>query len=47
MVKMDIDTHKIVSQDEWLEARKGLLAREKEFTTRIEKGTVGRQGCPK
>jgi predicted dithiol-disulfide oxidoreductase (DUF899 family) len=32
MTKVDLDNHKIVSQNEWLEARKRLLAREKEFT---------------
>jgi predicted dithiol-disulfide oxidoreductase (DUF899 family) len=31
MVKSGLDTHKIVSQDEWLEARKHLLTQEKEF----------------
>ena len=25
--------HKIVSEEEWVEARKGLLKKEKEFTT--------------
>jgi predicted dithiol-disulfide oxidoreductase (DUF899 family) len=32
MVKTGQDSHKIVSQDEWLEARKHLLTQEKEFT---------------
>ncbi len=27
-----LDNHKIVSQSEWMEARKDLLAKEKEFT---------------
>jgi len=32
MTKVGLDNHKIVSQNEWLEARKRLLTREKEFT---------------
>ena len=32
MVKPSIDTHRIVSEDEWLKARKQLLTQEKEFT---------------
>ncbi|MBV8173575.1 MAG: DUF899 domain-containing protein [Verrucomicrobia bacterium] len=32
MVKPSLDTHKIVSEDEWLRARKQLLTQEKEFT---------------
>ena len=32
MTKVALDNHKIVPQNEWLEARKRLLTQEKEFT---------------
>jgi len=32
MIKTDLNNHKVVSTDEWLEARKQLLIQEKEFT---------------
>ena len=32
MTKTDLTNHKVVSLNEWLEARKQLLSREKEFT---------------
>src|SRR6187551_197619 len=38
--------HKIVSQDEWLKARKALLAREKEFTKARDALSAARRDLP-
>jgi predicted dithiol-disulfide oxidoreductase (DUF899 family) len=44
MVKTGLDTDKIVSQDEWLEARKHLLTQEKEFTRLRDRLSQRRRG---
>jgi predicted dithiol-disulfide oxidoreductase (DUF899 family) len=46
MTKVDLDNHKIVSQNEWLEARKRLLAREKEFTRLRDELSQQRRALP-
>src|SRR5258708_20019521 len=46
MVKTGLDTHKIVSQDEWFEARKHLLAQEKEFTRLRDRLSQQRRELP-
>ena len=38
--------HKIVSQDEWLKARKALLAKEKEFTRARDALSTTRRALP-
>ena len=38
--------HKIVSQDEWLKARKALLAKEKEFTRARDALSTTRRELP-
>ncbi|HEY1309843.1 MAG TPA: DUF899 family protein, partial [Pseudolabrys sp.] len=38
--------HKIVSQDEWLAARKALLAKEKEFTKARDELSAARRALP-
>ncbi len=39
-------THQVVSEDEWLEARKRLLAREKEFTRQRDQLSAERRALP-
>ena len=46
MVKRSLDTHKIVSQDEWLEVRKHLLTQEKEFTRLRDRLSQQRRELP-
>jgi predicted dithiol-disulfide oxidoreductase (DUF899 family) len=46
MDKTGLSDHKIVSQDEWLEARKQLLAQEKEFTRFRDKLSEQRRKLP-
>ena len=46
MVKTDLDTDKMVSQDEWLEARKHLLTQEKEFTRLRDRLSQQRRELP-
>jgi predicted dithiol-disulfide oxidoreductase (DUF899 family) len=46
MVKTGLDTHKIVSQDEWFEARKHLLTQEKEFTRLRDRLSQQRRELP-
>src|ERR1700722_1857480 len=46
MTKVGLDKHKIVSQNEWLEARKRLLTREKEFTRYRDELSQQRQELP-
>jgi len=46
MVKTGLDTDKIVSQDEWLEARKHLLTQEKEFTRLRDRLSQQRRELP-
>jgi predicted dithiol-disulfide oxidoreductase (DUF899 family) len=46
MVKTSLDTHKIVSQDEWLKARKQLLTQEKEFTRLRDRLSQQRRELP-
>jgi len=41
-----IDGHRIVSSAEWLEARKALLAREKEFTKARDELSRARRELP-
>ncbi len=38
--------HAIVSQDEWLAARKALLANEKKFTRQRDALSAARANCP-
>ena len=38
--------HKIVSQDEWLAARKALLAKEKKFSKTRDALSAARRDCP-
>ena len=38
--------HKIVSQQEWIEARKALMAREKEFTRARDRLNEERRALP-
>ena len=38
--------HKVVSQDEWLAARKALLAKEKEFTKARDRLSEARRALP-
>ena len=47
MVKTGLDTDKIVSQDEWLEARKHLLTQEKEFTLLRDRLSQQRRELPR
>src|ERR1700736_3236681 len=46
MVKRDLDTHKTVTQGEWLEARKHLLTQEKEFTLLRDRLSQQRRELP-
>jgi predicted dithiol-disulfide oxidoreductase (DUF899 family) len=46
MTKIGLDNHKIVSQNQWLEARKRLLIREKEFTRFRDKLSQQRRELP-
>jgi predicted dithiol-disulfide oxidoreductase (DUF899 family) len=41
-----MDTHRIVSRDEWIRERKALLAKEKEFTRARDKLSAERRGLP-
>ena len=38
--------HRIVSREEWIEARKSLLAKEKEWTRRRDRLSAERRGLP-
>jgi predicted dithiol-disulfide oxidoreductase (DUF899 family) len=40
------ETHRIVSQDQWLEARKRLLEKEKQFTRLQDELNLERRGLP-
>ena len=46
MAKASADKHKIVSQREWLAARKALLAKEKEFTKQRDRLSEERRALP-
>ena len=46
MTKTDINKHKVVSPNEWLEARKKLLIQEKEFTHLRDKLSRQRRELP-
>src|SRR6266550_1120003 len=46
MVKRGLDTHKTVTQGEWLEARKHLLTQEKEFTRLRDRLSQQRRELP-
>jgi predicted dithiol-disulfide oxidoreductase (DUF899 family) len=42
----EVDMHKVVSQDEWLKARKELLAREKKFSRERDDLSRARRELP-
>jgi predicted dithiol-disulfide oxidoreductase (DUF899 family) len=46
MAKRDLETHQIVSPDEWLEARKHLLTQEKVFTRLRDRLSQQRRELP-
>ena len=46
MTKIDLNKHKVVSPEEWLEARKKLLSQEKEFTHLRDKLSRQRRELP-
>src|SRR5215467_15828360 len=45
-MELTMQPHKIVSEQEWLTARKGLLAREKEFTRLRDQLSAERRALP-
>ena len=46
MAKASADKHKVVSEQEWLAARKALLAKEKEFTKQRDRLSEARRALP-
>ena len=46
MTNGTIEKHRIVSQDEWLEARKKLLEKEKQFTRLQDELNLERRSLP-
>ena len=46
MAKASANKHKIVSEQEWLAARKALLAKEKEFTKQRDRLSEARRALP-